>query len=458
MKIKMMFHNLIPAIILAVILVFATNHSQRSLPQDAPVAVLNENADLMFFWNKNLKEKDMTTDQLKRGDSLRILGYASADRNKCFWVETEDGQRGMVRAEALPDQQEQDDYMVRSKIGSYHLSKEKFEKLCETKTPAELEKLLGDALTVCRQDSGVKMHLNLAVFDSKEGRFMHPDVSFPHPDRAGEARIDWKDSTDYNVLFLKWLPLTSNIIDMGHTLIDGGYYDSSLNAKWDGWKHFLFAAIAALLGLIWLFLTPFMIPHAVLSLVPLRYPLIWLGNKPLRMVVYALLFVCLYIWTVLALAWGASWWAFIPVMLILVAIFPGRFMEFLETRCPDCKCMQSYRCIESELVDEKLVWRTRSEYDKLVSKNTDRWTTYTERVTTWGDGHKTYDKFNIKQHQRTTKVHQYRDVKILYLDQEFLDTYACSCCGREYQRTRINPIEKDRQDMGVHLDTEVHET
>ena len=99
----------------------------------------------------------------------------------------------------------------------------------------------------------------------------------------------------------------------------------------------------------------------------------------------------------------------------------------------------------------------KSEYDKLVSSNIDRWTTYTERVTTWGDGHKTYDKFNIKQHFRTTSVHQYRDYKVLYLDQEFLDTYECDHCGRQYQRTRINPIEKERQETGIHLNTEVHE-
>ena len=55
------------------------NFSTFHLP---PLAVLNENADLMFFWNKNLKEKDIR--YLNPFMPLDNMDTVASNLAKCF--------------------------------------------------------------------------------------------------------------------------------------------------------------------------------------------------------------------------------------------------------------------------------------------------------------------------------------------------------------------------------------
>ena len=512
MKISLIWRNLIPAIIILGVLIFSVVRIRRAVPDNPPVAVAIKNADLKLYWNRQYNDGDATILKLKAGDSLLVLGYGKPTNHEAYyWVETADGQRGFVSPLAIDERavivksknedtkkyigdtvrvirQEKDSetsyevktsdgtvlHAVRSEfrfltdlelgypelytpMGPQYISKAKFEELCQTKTPAELENYFDKSMTVQRVDSGMRMFFNVSVLDTETGIKMRPDVSFTKADAAGVSLIQYKDSTDKNAFFLKTIPLTGAVVDIFHSFIDESYYryDFDLNDL-EGWKIFLSYVLIFVLGLFWLCGTCFLLGHIIMALIPLRYPFIWLGNHAVRWVVATLLIISIYIWTVLMLTWGAWWWAFLPVIAFMAISFEGRFMtKIMEQRCPQCKSMDSYVRVDITFVDEEYKWCTEHEYDMLVSSHTERWQTWTETVWKYGDGHTRTDKSNVKNHARTTEVHQYKDYKVLYLVKHYLDTYECKTCGAQYENHRYDPIEQDRELIGTHQETSV---
>ena len=67
------------------------------------------------------------------------------------------------------------------------MSKKHFEKMCATKTSAELDSLWDHAKYVCPTDSGLMMYFNIAVLDTK-GHIYYPTVVF-HKDSS--PTINW---------------------------------------------------------------------------------------------------------------------------------------------------------------------------------------------------------------------------------------------------------------------------
>ena len=515
MKISLVWKNLIPALIVLVLLVFSVVRTRRELPQTPPQTVLIKDADMTFYWNRGCTDKLTTSIKLKRGDSLKVLGIGKPTNDyDYYWVETMDGQRGMISPLAIDQRAvvvkghsdevkanigdtatilgmkgdskytynlkcsdgeqiqatrselryltelELGNYQLTTPMGPYYVTKEKFEKLCKSKTAAELEDYFDHAMTVCRVDSGLRMYLNVAVLDTKTGIYAFPDITFDKTDAAGVSDIQWRDSLDRNSFFLKTLPLAGSIIDAGHSLINESFYWYSVKLReLEGWKHYLSIVLLFVLGFFWLYGTCFLLGHIFLSLVPLRYPLIWLSNNAIRWCTTALVLVLLYIWCVLMFAWGVWWWAFLPVVAYMAISFEGRFMDkILMLRCNQCKSMDSYERIHSELINESLQWCTESEYDKLVSRETERWKTWDEITYRWSSGRTETHKSNERNHSRTTSVRQYKDYKVLYLVKEYEDTYVCQCCGAQYKQTRNVPIEQSRELAGTHQTTSVSES
>lgn len=514
MKISLIWRNLIPAIIILGVLIFSVVRTRRAIPENPLVATVIKNADLTLYWNRHYKAGDATILKLKTGDSLQVLGIGKPTNHEAYyWVETADGQRGFVSPLAIDEravivkgskddikeyigdtvrviglkkdskvtydvktsdgtdlqttrseikfltEMELDNYQLTSPIGPRYISKEKFEALCQTMTPAEIEDYFDKSMTVQRVDSGVRMFLNVSVLDPQTGVQMRPDISFPKADVAGVGHIQYKDSTDRNAFFLETIPLTGAIVDVCHSFIDESYYWYNLNLKeLDGWKYYLAMALVFVFGFCWLYATCFLLAHIIMALIPLRHPFIWLSNYAVRWVITALIIISIYIWTVLMLTWGVWWWFFLPVIAYMAISFEDRFMrKIMEQRCPQCKSMDSYTRVNTAFVDKALQWCTESEYDKLVSSNTARWKTWTETVWKMGDGSTRTDKSNVQNHSRTTRVHQYKDFKVLYLVKHYLDTYECVTCGAQYDRDRYEPIEQSREFVGTHQETNVTE-
>ena len=81
-------------IVLLAIYISSLCYSNRSVSDDPPQIVLKKNTDMYFRWD----EDHVTKESLKAGDSLNVLAHASgtSDDGKLYWVETRDGQRGLV--------------------------------------------------------------------------------------------------------------------------------------------------------------------------------------------------------------------------------------------------------------------------------------------------------------------------------------------------------------------------
>ena len=102
-------------LVLLAIYISSICYSNRSVSDDPPHIVLKKSTDMYFKWDKDY----VTKVSLKAGDSLSVLAHASSTSTdgKQYWVETRDGQRGLV------SQDDADNGMAANNIPEYNLSR-----------------------------------------------------------------------------------------------------------------------------------------------------------------------------------------------------------------------------------------------------------------------------------------------------------------------------------------------
>lgn len=99
-------------LVLLAIYISSICYSNRSVSDDPPQIVLKKSTDMYFKWDKDY----VTKVSLKAGDSLSVLAHASSTSTdgKQYWVETRDGQRGLV------SQDDADNGMAANNIPEYN--------------------------------------------------------------------------------------------------------------------------------------------------------------------------------------------------------------------------------------------------------------------------------------------------------------------------------------------------
>ena len=86
--------------------------------------------------------------------------------------------------------------------------------------------------------------------------------------------------------------------------------------------------------------------------------------------------------------------------------------------------MFTNKFLKREFIREYEEWDDES---VAIDSHTERWQTWTEVTTKYGDGRTTTGKENVRNHSRTTTT--YDDYKVLYKVKEYEISFRCSECG-----------------------------
>lgn len=444
------------------IFVVSVSYSTRSVPEEPLQVTTLKNTDLQFEW----EYKNESTAPLKVGDSLSVLGYYG----DTYWVETRDGKRGTVKRDAIDNKviinsksptmvgdtlelvrmetpikavckakdgeeyyfidyaytyltkTQLSDYQLKDKMGRIHMSKKHFEKMCATKTSAELDSLWDHARYVCPTDSGLMMYFNIAVLDPK-GHIYYPTLLFHD---HSSPTINWgKDQDFMNGWLLRLLPGTGLIVDLFHVAIDGFYYQvSSLNALpwyiyYPGYLVFLF------FFMLWLFCGYYFVYEFFDIFLPMRRPYQFMSNTALKWFLWGVFAISTYVWVVLTMVWGCWWFLLIIGMFFPVAYVFSSILDDIYRRCPHCHSFDQFKTTEERHTGRSFFSEVRSRLvDSIKGKTKIR-----ETYKVMSDG-------SIKDrvvHTETDIHNKYEDIKDTYQTDSYTDTRVCSCCGKRWE-------------------------
>ena len=423
-------------LVLLAIYISSICYSNRSVSDDPPQIVLRKSTDMYFKWDKDY----VTKVSLKAGDSLSVLAHASSTSTdgKQYWVETRDGQRGLVSQDDADNGMAANnipEYNRMQNLGTLKMSQNHFNEMCTTKTPAELDELWDLAEFVCHTDSGITMRYQVAVLKKDDGKIYRPVVTFQNDSLSS---VSWGEPlVAINGWLLRILPASSAIVDGWHQAIDGFYYPIQFFDPYPWYIYLPGYALLIIIWLIWLFFTFLMVPFLFLALIAMRIPFSFMSTRVLQWFTLGVLFVCAYIWLVLSLVSDHWWFIMVPCLGVIVWLFYVFLVDaYLDKRCPYCGAMCGSQVINDEITSIRLSTSRSSSFLQTLSRKTII--------------HKIGDKTT---HRDIYDENLYQDYKDTYQVYDHTVTVKCNHCGGEWKRYNTTSELINREEDGTHIGT-----
>jgi hypothetical protein len=197
-------------------------------------------------------------------------------------------------------------------------------------------------------------------------------------------------------------------------------------------------------GLIMMLFPPLLIPMIVFGL--LRFPGVsrHISNGRMQGIIKVLAYIFVLLWVFLSLCDMYL----IPLLIgefIAMVIFFRSVNKVLdpgnpEVRCPECAMLYSTEYDRKVEEGERVGAIEQREYleDDTVT-SVERWQTWTEVTTTYGDGHKSTHRENVKNHEREHGIRTYGIYSEAVEYIPFTTYYVCRECGhieKEYSKER----------------------
>lgn len=331
------------------------------------------------------------------------------------------------------------------------MSAGKFEKQCLGKKFDEVERDLTPALLVAPLKSG-GLQAQYPVLIFKGGEFFRPIVDYDADSVAVGYRLPARPARTMNSWVLKYIPMYDKFCDLpmvGAIWRDGIYDRSALfvsDSFTNHWDMNGFSMKTAGMFLLFFVMVLLLIAHAVLTpmLVPwiafglLRFPIVYkhINNR--------LMYTILSIGTlVLLVGWVLATLSNYYIILTLIGIgivylhFRGVLSDVLHSVCPEVRCSICKTLYSTEFTErveegdrQYAVEEVEDVLDSVVT-SVERWQTYDEVTTTYGDGSKKTSRENVKNH---SKEHGYNVVgvfreEVVYIP--YTNYYTCAECGAQ---------------------------
>ncbi len=332
------------------------------------------------------------------------------------------------------------------------MSKAKFEKRMKNLDLSSAERLIGPVIFQARKDNGeIVTMFRTHVFDSKDGKFYRPSVTFSADSIAVSSQFQLTGA--YSDWILRYLPGASWFFDLPVTAFfaRSDVYNPLVNPKgyiteFENVLYWVVWVLKKVCFVIWLFCFGF-IPIRLIDFIVVNYPKVFcfVSNTVMSVCYIVLPIVLYYFWLMVTLAWGLYWLLAIVEVIVVVFIIIGSYiyygMKFWNyiphTRCPNCKHIDSIELVSREfkgsVIDVEHTTDT-----SVVGEDKKSWKEYTEvhqngRV--W--------KENERIHTETT-IHERHDKYKDSIKRDKYDArYICKVCGyRERQ------IETDSNIIG----------
>ena len=491
-------------LILLLICVFNAFTQKNALPEKDYKFTVDNKTQMDF-----LLGSDTTYLSLKKGDSVRFLGYSRASYYKPhrFLVETYDGQRGFINLANLglpfvkektgdtlyvnkidfkkwkylykdKDGKEKEvgfekvypvlsdtlPYLIIKKRPEYYMSPAKFEKMFIGKSLGEVDNGYLPAMQIYREKNGARVSFyGYWILDKKKGYFRHPVVTYN--DSLVATGYELYSSLNTNSkLFVKILPFFAPILDCHFlsSLIEDAFYEPAYPgmtlAKADNPNTFFYviAALALVCGLLWCFMLGALPVLLFGYLIRFRHLFYHLGDSVLVIIAVVLAVVGGYVWSILMLSWGMLWF-FVPIILVVAWWARGFTVTPLNTkphdRCPQCRRLYSIGFDHTELDKEYDKTENRSYTERTYESGRRSWKTWTE--TKWSDGSTT--KSNEKNHLEVDTTRVSGHYKCLVHYRECTDYYKCCGCGHIETISRKYDDVLERQKTGESSSTTTHQ-
>lgn len=441
--------------------------------------------------------------KLNAGDSVRLLGYKYGSLSSGCLVETSNGERGeiqmwqldvpmlaswgkycgdTVRINAPSGLEKVDGRMMltrksvitgilpngektenlvsdafypdvpdvfRLKLGNVGdftrlMSKGKFDKRMKELDLSKAEKEIGPIVFQARKSNGeVVSMFRTYVFDSSNGRFYRPEVTFSGDSVA--VSYEFREMQERWPWLLSILPAASWIYDLPVTsyFARTDLYDPLVNPKgyiseagtvlyWVVWS------LRKLLFAVWLVGFGFL-PLRLVDFIVVNCPRVFsfVSNTVMNACYIVVPIVLYYFWLLVTLAWGLYWLVALVVMIVVGFIiigsyiyFGGKFWDGIpHTRCPNCKHIDTIELVSREFKGS--VIDVRDTTDTIVTgkdeKKTKEYTEVHQGGRVWNEDEKIHTETTI--HERHDK---YTDT---YRRDKYDARYRCTVCG--YQERQI---------------------
>lgn len=393
------------------------------------------------------KKNETSFQERYKKDTVRILGWAEmGDYN----VQTSGGETAKVEAKELRHMFADD-----SKHKIKHdqedawrpMSLKKFQKMYMNTPLAEADEVYLPAHYLIRRKDGSGM----AVYPVKvlvNGAFYTPVVNYGKDGNPTEYIIPENAESKVNKKIISILPFYGSVLDLPFVwpLWTEGIYSTVMYAPHNSnllMTIFLYLIFLPL-GLIMMLFPPLLIPMIVFGL--LRFPGVsrHISNGRMQGIIKVLAYIFVLLWVFLSLCDMYL----IPLLIgefIAMVIFFRSVNKVLnpgnpEVRCPECAMLYSTEYDRKVEEGERVGAIEQREYleDDTVT-SVERWQTWTEVTTTYGDGHKSTHRENVKNHEREHGIRTYGIYSEAVEYIPFTTYYVCRECGhieKEYSKER----------------------
>lgn len=401
---------------LVVIMIFSKNESSEG--QIVKVAKT-------AYLKTGCLENNIDSLKIRSGESLKLL----ARQGSLLWAETTDGKnRGFVKASDILDNSDELTLPDRRGRSSYFITKNKFEELIED-TLTTLQSLQKDYINAeYLRPSGKNIigEFGFYVIDSL-GTQLRPVITF---DSDGSV-------ADYSLEFWRYRRgfIHNSEIDILSPLISTKEFQ--VFSPFDNW----------FTNLVWTYLIGFIPVFLFVIILWMRYPLIWMPNFLVNLIIYFLIIAGPVLWCSMLRLQGVMWMPVVPVTGILLFVSCLLFWAFFSgLRCPRCKNLIYHEHIGT-LFGKQFITKERNSHEiarrNIKHTTSGYWEYKLEKV-----GNE-YVKVGVMKHSYVDEV-TYREYEIRSLIQPLTKQYSCPKCGHGNDEKSQKVLESETIPLGTY--------
>lgn len=490
--------------IAVVIFIASFFNTRNELPDNAVLYTAEKSMNIYSKFNE-----DTILAKVRKGEKLRVYAYMPSENSHVhpsLWVENYKGVRGFIRAVdtntpilgwnannktmepvtilGFDDKEVYHKYICRFEDGTnerlkfdeikplfpdslkrnilknnsdIYISLNKFEKDFMGDTFDENEEKLRPALSVQIIGNNFRAKYPINVIDTKTGYRYKPIIIYDKEGNAVSYTLD--DRSKRSAWLIRTLPGMSFIMDnfFATTITQSSMYDDFpawMSEEVDAGNLrntaiFIIGIIFIILGVIWIYLTPYIIP--LLMGVLLHYPKVFyrINNLPLRIIILLTTLLSLYVWIGMMLMWGIIDFFLLiylfrlPKMLIMI-------MDPIGIRCRCCRHLESKPFHDKVELGVSYVWKPYGKVISRSSKPVSKWHTWTNTKYKYSNGNTYSVDHDYKTHTVTTNTEVYEGYDIHFKVTEYTFIYKCPYCGLEETLPHTEYTEIDRRYTGEH--------
>lgn len=411
--------------------------------------------DIGWVDASDLPMRQIITDGKNKGDTVSVKAVWSGSYIYYYSFTNSKGEeKKLSTSDFMPVFDGWEDYAYNRDGRAGVCSTRKFESKTLGKSFKEVNMAFGTPVLLRITPLGMEAQYSWKVFEPSTGRMMKPNVTFSADSVA--TAVSLGDPTSRAASWLKHMPLASTIIDWPVTslMVRGSRYDAVADPMPStGMKILLIGAVVvvAILYFFWMFFTatlPVLLMGWLDKFPPVFYPL---NDTWLKLLMFAVMIVSVYIWSVMMMAWGMF-----PFWSVLILVFgwyaftlaASPLCQYPHIRCPKCRHLYSIKFDHEDFEYSEIKTGEDIRRGKLLGQRTATWKAWTEVTTHWSDGRKTTGTRDMHTQAQDYRTYELIHYNVTYRLDHYRQYYKCDHCGLIEETTRIETTELDRQEIG----------